>query len=840
MGSKFQEWLKGNGALKAPKEAPFVSAKAKGGDFGDTASQFGNDELDAAKFLLENAGDVASQSYIDDLPDWMKPYGRAVAYPADLANAALLGGLGALYKGTALGAEYVAGEMLGQSQNKEKQLARDLLGGLDIVGVGPEARMVSALSAPAKAAMAERAPYLLSDAKYALKSAKEGDLAGIWEALQSGGIPKSVGAEAVSEAERLYMDQRNLLIDRRNNINNVEMYSPSLRSAEGLTQEKGTYEQLRKMMLNSGAKADELEWSGADREFAGKKVTKQEIVDYLTENTKMREGVNLESSGKLGNALTFSEDQMVNDYVESVLDDEIQYYRDEIMPDLVDELETYVRVHDADMDVLEETARRKGISVDELIELHGDEYIDLENSLRLKSFDDVVDANFDVEDIVRENLYDSAKYEARTDPEKFWTDYLGRDIEDLYGFDEGDTQYSEYFTQGGENYQERLVKYKDPTGLVADSELPSARHFGGAGEETGLIGWARTADFPNSETGNVVRLIGELQSDVAKDVRVSNMKPKTFDEMVAGSEWQKGMDAASSKYNNTIQDLSVKLMELDEVERQKVNSELALLKFADDKKRHTGQEIGTNVKNWPQHLVDEFLQYQKGRHPLYTPPQGLPLISQGSGSGYIGFSAAKTFLDQAKKYNLNSSSTYETQKLFDEANQIWTQETSQLEELGNIARRNAEIGDPVPESSLPYVDATSKWVDMLLRKNIFDAIKEGQTQIATPNSQMVRDMTYGTPEGQGAFYDNIVPRRLQEVARKIDPEARVQPLSIETANGNQNVFGLNLDDRFISNAAKKGIPTWMLLGGLGLDSAVGYLNDRREKKYGPRRSLLEM
>ena len=37
-------------------------------------------------------------------------------------------------------------------------------------------------------------------------------------------------------------------------------------------------------MLKNGAKADELEWSGADDFFKGKKVTKSEIIQYLNEN----------------------------------------------------------------------------------------------------------------------------------------------------------------------------------------------------------------------------------------------------------------------------------------------------------------------------------------------------------------------------------------------------------------------------------------------------------------------------------------------------------------------------------------------------------------------------
>jgi hypothetical protein len=74
----------------------------------------------------------------------------------------------------------------------------------------------------------------------------------VGEVFQRGGTPQSLSSANVEIIPSVLGRQ------------DVEMYSPSLRAAEGLKQEKGTYEQLRKMMLNEGAKADELNWSGAN------------------------------------------------------------------------------------------------------------------------------------------------------------------------------------------------------------------------------------------------------------------------------------------------------------------------------------------------------------------------------------------------------------------------------------------------------------------------------------------------------------------------------------------------------------------------------------------------
>ena len=64
----------------------------------------------------------------------------------------------------------------------------------------------------------------------------------------------------------------------------AKFFSPTIKAAKELLQEKGSYEQLKSTMLKNGAKADELEWSGADDFFKGKKVTKSEIIQYLNEN----------------------------------------------------------------------------------------------------------------------------------------------------------------------------------------------------------------------------------------------------------------------------------------------------------------------------------------------------------------------------------------------------------------------------------------------------------------------------------------------------------------------------------------------------------------------------
>jgi hypothetical protein len=323
------------------------------------------------------------------------------------------------------------------------------------------AGLAETFATPATEALNQGARNLLSDVTYAGRSVAQGDPQGVIEAFQRGGEAQSLSSASADD-------------DLRAAINQVQMYSPSLRAAENLKQNKGTYEQLRKMMINEGAKADELSWSGADSVFKGKKVTKQEIIDYLNENTDMVEENTLSASGKIGSVASDPE-TLADQYVEQMLEGEIDYFQQEYIPDMIADDERFLRVSDADIDTLEELSSRTGKSVDDLLNFHDDEYIDMENSMQLRTEGYIVDNYYDAEEMARDGLYDNAYYEASRDPEQFMIDYLGMDPDDVG--DVGDTEYSKYFPQGARNYQEKIYSYTDPTGRVEDAILPNAGHF---------------------------------------------------------------------------------------------------------------------------------------------------------------------------------------------------------------------------------------------------------------------------------------------------------------------------------------------------------------------------
>jgi hypothetical protein len=126
-----------------------------------------------------------------------------------------------------------------------------------------------------------------------------------------------------------------------NNINNdigalnntpvsPRLYSPSVRAAEGLPQEKGSYTQLKAWMLKNGAKAKEMEWTGADEAFEGRTdVTKKELVDYLTDNQYLLWEKRATAKGVMRGDTDGRETREAREtYVDGRLYDEIRYLED--------------------------------------------------------------------------------------------------------------------------------------------------------------------------------------------------------------------------------------------------------------------------------------------------------------------------------------------------------------------------------------------------------------------------------------------------------------------------------------------------------------------------------
>jgi len=424
------------------------------------------------------------------------PTGAEYVY-GGIADAGL-GAINTLFAGLGAGAGFVAEQIPFQNENQEDRFARDAMAGVEFAEqyAAPYLGLFSKLGKASKAMSFDRAAN--SPVASAVPAAP---VVGprITISPNLGSLPIVDAAAAARAAEST------------NRLKEI-MYSPSLRAAMNLKQNKGPYEQLKATMLKNGAKPDELEWSGADDFFSGKNVTKQEIVDYLGENDPRLVPNVRRAEGVLGSE---AEAMDVRDAVDEVMAD--QPWLSERKGDEIDLLRDYLpdadyqRPDELSDEYLEELAVLKGTTVDDLrgkdwvyVDENGDaEFFQYSDEAVAHQYGGADRLDEELEIKIREELED----EFNNDPPNFMYRY---GIDRPESVDAGDTEYSEYFPEGGTDYTESLFQYTDPTGRIKIDTLAGSRHFGE--DNAGTIFHTRHADYVN-EDGDTVRYVGEIQSD---------------------------------------------------------------------------------------------------------------------------------------------------------------------------------------------------------------------------------------------------------------------------------------------------------------------------------------
>ena len=565
--------------------------------FGDVAARYGNELLDMSKAVAGNAGDLSFSGFREAAPEMLEPYIRAAGYFPDMAFAGLLGALGAAEKGIAAGAEILS---TGNTED-EKRLARDLLGMAEAAGANPEGRMAGILAPYAQSYIKARLP----DYQYAGRSllgsgTLDERMEGVREAFtETDMLPKALSADVpikyegvdvprqfysrkgglspvASETDTGYYLQDGTFIPFRQA---VEKYSPSVRAAEKLPQKKGKYEDLRKWMVDpnkGGANLDELQWTGADEFFAGKTVTKDEIRNYLDERTPIIETTFKEADGTIGREPPTS-DEMLEEYLEFALPDEVQYYRDEYLPEMIMDNEPDVKSADdlnnalqawresnysdtIDLSEYLGTMRRQEGSEAPLYPVMGKDLADMASDMGYDGINDMSDdyykgmvhlrfdgenmewekfedtddlaqkLGYDAEEMAKDSLMEMAENEGLySDPAYFYETILGKG-DDYYGsaFYEGDTEYSQYFPAGGRQYSEKvyslspespIYEYTQGSGKSPTVDMESAGHF--SEDADNITAHARTASYDRAGqySDQSVYLFGEGQSDVGQDIR---------------------------------------------------------------------------------------------------------------------------------------------------------------------------------------------------------------------------------------------------------------------------------------------------------------------------------
>lgn len=589
----------------------------------------------------------------------------------------------------------------------------------------------------------------------------------------------------------------------------ISEYSASLDAAEKLPQARGTFDQMRKMMLDRGAKEDELEWSGFDSAFSNQgKVTKQGIIDYLRDNAgeNMLERHINQVEGIIDEDAFKSSDELVDRFVEQNLEEETNYYLNERRQE---DLEYNAQDYN-----LFKPDEITGDNANYLIKAYQNGEIDFnpskipedkyvyfdkgnsmtDDNIRLLDEDEALDIIFD-EDTAREMAAESLEeYGHQLDIVEL-RERLG--LGGTADVGESGVEFAEYFTPGAKNYSENRYSYSptDPNKVRYGQSFEGAHHG-----ESDIMVHTRTGEFPLFRESGAVHHVGEIQSDWAQQLRRykeridPDYRAKTFEETKAISEGERASDV---------------LAKMADKARE-------ALRYAESFDDVNTPHIGINA---------DLYEYIEGKKPIATADPRDSVLTNYDFNRYdilkflmdpsVNNKYAKEFREEL--YNHNETNRFAA-RLTPEMDgksrkEIYDQAKFTKDKAIQITRKDMKEGGPLIES-------TNKWVDFALRRELVDAVGTGNEYMTISNPDMVRDMTMGQAHGQSEFYGKIVPQRLKKLLRTFDKKANLEEIEIQTGDGVKKVLGVRLTDDLVRKIADKGMPIFSVPVGAGVLGAL--------------------
>jgi len=748
-----------------------------------------------------------------------------------------MGALETLMAGLGAGAGFVAEQVPFQNENQEDRLSRDLLGGFEFAEqyLTPYFGLFSKLGRASKVAKAaSRAPDLpvAITPDMPIDTPEFGALAAQQQQLNA------VDAD--------FIPFEDIRIDTTQPMNIVEntpeaipqgeiLFSPSLIAARELKQEKGSYEQIRAMMINNGAKADELEWSGADNMFSGKKVTKDEIIDYLEKNDPRLIPNIRKADGVLGSE---GEAMDMREAVDQVMDDE-QYVRGEI--DSERELEAdflpqndYFNPTELGDEELERLAVEMGTDTNDLM---GKDwaYRNEDGSVEFFQYDDTALAHqYGGEDELQEELRRKVRLqledEYANDPPQFMYQF---GVENRNALDAGNTQYSEFFPEGGADYSENLFQYRDPTERIGIDVIAGSNHFGR--EDAGTIFHTRHADYVD-ENGDTVRYVGEIQSDpqqkITKSDVITGYSQSLYEEEMQALTYKQKRIVRSGREEQNI----AFNMEMDEFELARLGYETNIYNLNNDLKNPNSSTFGDR-------RIETLASKVEGEIPFsgeLTAAQEelLNAYIQQSSNQFRGrpWTRINDAQDQVYEYMTESEVDWlpesTKKRIFDIVDDTANKRQeieNQIIELGKQAY-GENIWDMKPGG--PFMTSQNKWLDEALRRSIYDAVNDPDVNyLAFPNDPAAIAKVGGrdvAKEGTINYYQRDVQNRLKKLLKSFLKDVNVDTINIGSGEVGSNSYfsskGFKITPEFREAVLKKGIPTFAVPLAVGTGAGYGALD----------------
>lgn len=604
----------------------------------------------------------------------------------------------------------------------------------------------------------------------------------------------------------------------------LPFYSAAARAAENLKVPSGSYEKLKKLALKqSGVKAKEFEWSGADEAFEGRTdVTPAELAEYLKQNSNLIREEQKMATGIMRDASSGGYDDGIDGFLDS--QDGQAYIKNylEMLEDSFKNDFTYQtnmnKISDLNSKSLDEIAEEiDGVSSGrELAEKYPDGWVATDTYYgETKVFGSEGEAaNWEW----RDNI-DSYEKQARDGAENNLNELRVYDPDDfnmtVFGSnapvaDPADLEYAGYFPSGGTDMTETRYVFDDPTGDLPEGYF-KAGHFD---DSENVVAHARAGQFP-IETGGTAYHLGEAQSDVQQAARKTAGPTRTREQEL----FKDNYDQQKNLFRQTV-----------------VGSE-------NDLNKKISRYVGGRFRDDPEALAEyktivaDFLN--SNRSQIFENRTILKLQPENIRDDHSFFEGTKGDTTELND-KLNEFAEYiqANKDKLPEPYTAWADVHTglsptiqkQSDELGKLEARGLNVENTTVGA--PMLESTDAWLDMVLRSQLSDAIASGADYLTLPNPQMVKDYTGGDFEGHRQFYSNIAPKNLMNIVKPADPTADFVPLRMVTGKQPEDVLGLPLTKDLMLGLRKMGMPKYVVpFGGVGLGT-LGAVTEDEEMATG--------
>ncbi|WP_139143014.1 hypothetical protein, partial [Janthinobacterium sp. HH106] len=532
-------------------------------------------------------------------------------------------------------------------------------------------------------------------------------------------------------------------------------------------------------MIKTGAKPDELEWSGADDFFSGKNITKEEIIDYLEQNDPRLVPNVRRAEGVLGSE---AEPMDMREAVDQVLEDgpwlseATNNYRDVLADNLPDA--GYRRPDEMDDGYLEEQANKLGTNLDDLrgkdwvyIDPDGDaEFFQYSEDALAHQYGGENRLQDEINIRVRENLED----EFNNDPPNFMYRY---GVDRPESVDAGDTEYSEYFPEGGTDYTESLFQYTDPTGRIKIDTLAKSRHFGE--DDAATIFHTRHADYVN-EDGDTVRYVGEIQSDPQQNLSSAsiNNSPMSYDESLVMSK----LDDLYDDFNVLSRDLSQGRADIfrsmSDLDRGRLGYEANIhdlnksIKSGENFVRPSHMKKYKDISEIP--LSGELTDLEEDLVNEWIASQ--PRLSTNWSNNNFAQELVYSYL---KDKPVDWLSNDIKKGVFDITDDIANKKQGLQLEIDKLP----SVPDNATEGG-PLMSSQNKWLDEGLRRSIYDAVKDPEVDyLSFPNDPEAIAKVGGrdvAKEGTINYYQRDVQNRLKKLLKAFSNDVSGDEINLQS------------------------------------------------------------